>query len=1083
MFEIAMAIGIACNLNIKVVVAAPIDQQVKQIDELIFSCDWKTAAALCDTVLSINSNNYLVLSQFALRKGIIAFESGDIDKSREILHHFRNLENKPFNQGNEILYLYYYLKGRHEAFDLKFERAVQSLNKALTFLENKNAGDFYAFSIYKDLGQVYAELKKFSEARLYYEKAEKWLKMFSKNDNFYQISLDALKGSSYYYENKINLAANFFDQCHKKLMQLGMPKHPALTDAYFQIINYGILNNNIHDMDIFLYLLSDILFKYYFTNDYHYVVLDYYRGQYYSIIYDYEKAITYFQRVNDNAPMHQYFNVYRFLSTQWLAYIARIRKEWQKAIELNAKAIELSEQAGHSACYNYKETGLIYDMLNNPEKATAYYKQAYSCAKSNPKFENRFVISQTYLELGKLYLKRNDINNAIFYLNEAIIENRKIHDVFSKQLIYTNLGRCLIKLKKYKAALDTLQSALIFSTNGFKDKSIYANPDLSNINAYETINNVLNLKAYCLYYYYHDITHNPRDLECSALTYQLSAKLLEKKLASINNELSELEYVEKCKITFNNVVELSNDVFKITRNPLFALQSFTYAEKSKMLVLLLNQHKMNAKQYAGIPDSLINIEKSIRNEISKISYMLNQHEEKGFSPEKTTSTENTQLADLYTQYDALQKTFEEKYPAYFNLKYNFEIAPVNEIQQFLKPDQVILEYAITNKELYTFALSREKLYIYVQSIDSGFHNAIHHVRNYLSHNPLIHQNKSLNKNYADDAFYLYKILIYPFSSIISGKSLIIIPDEDLNLIPFEVLLTKPVKKNEYNNFQKLAYLIKSYPVSYAYSATLLKSSLQSKKAVRRNRIAAFFPDYSAYKQEASAEEINRYNDLMPLEATQDEIDFFRKFRRAKIFSDNQSDETSFKKHAGKFGIIHISGHTIIDEDNSQFSCLLFTRQNTTEDGILYSYEIYNNKLNAQMLVLSGCNTGFGKMRKGEGLISLGRSFFYAGVRSLIITQWPVADKSSAMLTSNLYSLLFRGEPKDRALQKAKLRFLEQADPLLCHPYFWSGYILMGDTEKIKCNNIKSAVYLSSFLLVVGIIFFSLLRKRKVIKGA
>lgn len=1079
-----LVIGFTLHIHSELYATSFINQQVKKLDDLMMAYEWKAAIKLCDSVLTQNVKNQEINAQFALRKGILEFETGDIDKSSEIVNQYRNLEKRPCFQEDSILPLYYYLKGLIESFDMKYSSALQTFNKALNCIKNDQANAFIEFNIFKACGQIYQEMKNYSEARLNYEKAERKLAFYTKYIDFNKIAIDVLRGVSYMLEYKNDLAANLFNKCQMDLLKLGNPRHPSLTETYFQIIKYRLSNDNVQHVDILLNTVSDILDSYYYANNYRYLILDYYRGQYHGIVYDYVKASAYFQHVYNTISKYNYkrLNNYKFNTMQWMVYIAEKRNELQSALELNSDAIRFAHQAGLSPCYNYMETGYIYEKMNKIEDAVRYYQKAYSCTKTNPEFENRLIPCQTNLWLGKIYLKRNNISKAIYYLTEAARANQP-DDIFDRQLVYVNLAKCFLKQKNYKAALDTLQSALIFSTSGFNNKSIYSNPEFSHINVYISINSVLNFKAFCLYYYYHDVSHNLADLEFSALTYQLSARLLEKKLASIDNELSELEYIESCKTTFNNTVELSHDVFEVTRNTDFALKSFEYAEKSKMLVLLMNQRKMNAKKYAGIPDSLIQLETKLRNEISQKSFSQFQKNEKSIPLQVSAHGYNQQLVKLYTQYDELQKTFEKNFPTYFNLKYNLEISPVKEIQQLLKPDQAILEYVITYRELYTFAITKDKLHIAVQSVDSSFTESIHRIRDFLSKNPLMLQGKKPKPTYTDDAYYLYKILIAPFSSIIKGKSLIIIPDEDLNLIPFEVLLTQPVQTTRDINYISLPYLAKQYPVSYAYSATLLKSNLQYKPKSHEKYIAAFFPDYSTYRTQGKSAEVGRFHDIMPLQATQDEIVFFRKLRRVIIFKDKKADESSFKKYAGKYSIVHISGHTIIDADNPQFSCLLFTRQNKAEDGILYSYEIYNNELNTQMLVLSSCNTGFGKMRKGEGLISLGRSFFYAGVRSLIITQWPVADKSSARLTSNLYSLMLKGETKDKALQKAKLKFLEQSDPLLSHPYFWSGYILMGDTDEIKYYRLMPVFYILSVLIIAGTLYFVVYkRKRAMVRG-
>ncbi len=121
---------------------------------------------------------------------------------------------------------------------------------------------------------------------------------------------------------------------------------------------------------------------------------------------------------------------------------------------------------------------------------------------------------------------------------------------------------------------------------------------------------------------------------------------------------------------------------------------------------------------------------------------------------------------------------------------------------------------------------------------------------------------------------------------------------------------------------------------------------------------------------------------------------------------------------------------------------------SAEDGFLHASEISLMNLKAQLVVLSGCNTGFGLLLKSEGLISIARSFFYTGVRSMAYTLWPVADKAGSDLTIRFYKEIRRHKTLDCALRDAKLKFLEDADPLKSHPFYWAGYVIVGKTNSV-----------------------------------
>jgi CHAT domain-containing protein len=115
-----------------------------------------------------------------------------------------------------------------------------------------------------------------------------------------------------------------------------------------------------------------------------------------------------------------------------------------------------------------------------------------------------------------------------------------------------------------------------------------------------------------------------------------------------------------------------------------------------------------------------------------------------------------------------------------------------------------------------------------------------------------------------------------------------------------------------------------------------------------------------------------------------------------------------------------------------------------EDGLLQVYEIFNLKLNADLVVLSACETGLGKRVKGEGLVGLTHAFFYAGTPSIIVSLWKVQDRSTADLMVHLYQQLDRDKDKAEALRRAKLQLIQQNR--YAHPYYWAPFVLVGDSK-------------------------------------
>jgi CHAT domain-containing protein len=120
-----------------------------------------------------------------------------------------------------------------------------------------------------------------------------------------------------------------------------------------------------------------------------------------------------------------------------------------------------------------------------------------------------------------------------------------------------------------------------------------------------------------------------------------------------------------------------------------------------------------------------------------------------------------------------------------------------------------------------------------------------------------------------------------------------------------------------------------------------------------------------------------------------------------------------------------------------------------ENELLYVRDLYNLELNADLVVLSACETGLGRLRRGEGIISLARAFAYAGARAIVTTLWSVDDEKAKDLMLDFHGHLKRGEPVDAALRRAKLDYLQRRPgPAEAHPFFWAGFAPIGDMRPL-----------------------------------
>jgi CHAT domain-containing protein len=195
--------------------------------------------------------------------------------------------------------------------------------------------------------------------------------------------------------------------------------------------------------------------------------------------------------------------------------------------------------------------------------------------------------------------------------------------------------------------------------------------------------------------------------------------------------------------------------------------------------------------------------------------------------------------------------------------------------------------------------------------------------------------------------------------------------------------------------------------------------------------------------------------VAPLPGTEMEVnDIFKKFDfkhlKASVQLYGNANENFIKSaELSKYKIIHFATHGFVNSEKPELSGILLMQDTLHgNDGILYSGEIYNLNLNADLVVLSACETGLGKIAKGEGVIGLTRALLYAGSRNIIVSLWQVSDASTKELMINFYdNLLIENKigtsrvSYSKHLQKAKLKLISEKK--YSHPFFWSPFILIG----------------------------------------
>lgn len=351
---------------------------------------------------------------------------------------------------------------------------------------------------------------------------------------------------------------------------------------------------------------------------------------------------------------------------------------------------------------------------------------------------------------------------------------------------------------------------------------------------------------------------------------------------------------------------------------------------------------------------------------------------------------------------------QEAYEKFNTLNFN-----INEFQSKIADGSVVLKYVMGEKNIHLILIDHQQIKIFtIDHLDEIKKDVI-------QLHQLLKDVKSSSKEIKKVSKTLREQLLDKIDLKVYQNYTFILEDF-LNVLPMEVLL-----ENEH---------IQS--VKYGYSLSLL--SIQSKMThfAKKRKLAVFAPDYTLNNDE----NINRNKGLQQLIFAQREAKAIIDHLDGDLFLGEKSSKQNFLKFSKDYNLLHLAMHSVIDEQNYENSYLLFQNNEA-----LYYKDLYEMQIPAQLVILSACNTGYGILEQGEGLMSLSRAFTYAGVSSTIHSLWEVPDKETADLMEIFYTYLKDNYRPEEALLLAKEDF-QKLYPNKSHPFFWAGFIIHGDAS-------------------------------------
>jgi CHAT domain-containing protein/Tfp pilus assembly protein PilF len=664
----------------------------------------------------------------------------------------------------------------------------------------------------------------------------------------------------------------------------------------------------------------------------------------------------------------------------------------------------------------YRQLELYGDAINNFETSLKISEKIYPGAHQAKAF-TLYTLGQTYSKMGNLEAAKGYYKRALDMYHATY--GTKHSDIAQ---VLNDYGNVELTEGKYDLAIQHFQEAICANVNNFDNKDSKSNPALENYYNGRVLLYSMLLKARAF-----ESRHFGKSLKLSDLLTSLSVlqrcdSLVDRLRQHSSNESDKLALGSIASEVYADGVRTAHEAAAsaVKKKPLLE-HAFYFAEKSKSAVLLEAISDSDAKSFAGIPQNLLEEEKGLKSAIALTAQKLAQKP----TPEEEKYLRETSFA-LNRAYEAFIENLEKEFPSYFNLKYNAASPSIKQIQNLLDKKTALLSYFIDdkNQQIYIFQISKTKFNVIDHPLPKDFDKNITGLRNGIYFNA--------PNAYAKASNGLSKILLPKIQSSITD--LVIVPTGRLGIIPFEALTTKKIKNMESFDVE---YLLKTKSVRYEFSAGLL---LQKTKQPLSKNPSIFLCAPVTFPAK---------DNLNELPGTESEVKsisslFDSKNIATKLFTRLDANEHAIKSTSLKdYSLIHFATHGVVDETSPELSRIFLQNSSEAEDGNLFAGEIYNLEMNADLVTLSACQTGLGKISKGEGVIGLSRALVYAGAKSIIVSFWSVADESTSELMQTFYQRLLENSSSGYAsnLRDAKLSLIKNEK--YSSPFYWAPFILIG----------------------------------------
>jgi CHAT domain-containing protein/Tfp pilus assembly protein PilF len=684
--------------------------------------------------------------------------------------------------------------------------------------------------------------------------------------------------------------------------------------------------------------------------------------------------------------------------------------------------------------------GILYKTIGDYDKSLKYYYEALEIDKLLGEFE---YVSIDLSNIGTVYRKiwletnsRKDLSEAFSILKECYsIVNTGNQDSV-KARVANNLGTISFDLQEYSKSLEYYRQGMelanrlndkeaislitknigssLFRMGNDEDALIYLRKaiDLAvEINAGHILWEALLETA--------DIQKRKGCFEDALKSYQEAIDTIEKSRSTIDDEDLKTSFLRSNRRleVYHNAIDLLYRMNQINRAARNVELAFQYMERAKARGFL---DSLEIGRVSVAQKSNPEVEAKAREIQSRLARLSRESFYEPESSERRAAIEK-EIQVQEDEYEELRRNIRSRDPIYSGLRFP-EIMTLRALRKkILDTETVVFTYALGKEAAFGLAISREKETFFRLPSTEALRDLVADYLKTISDRE--HPMTGSGNN-------LYQTLLLPGIDRLYRR-MIIVPDDVLHYLPFETLGPSGVS----------SWIGNEADVSYSSSLSSLAEII--KRADRRKLSVMDLLAVAA----SGGEESGARTRLAFSEKEVDDISNLYPPKKCLVLKGKNATEKALKTiHLEDYKMIHFAAHGLIDEQKPVRSAIVLSADpDSDEDGYFQAREIYNLRLNAEIVALSACRSAAGRMIRGEGIEGLNRSFLFAGSSAVLMSLWPVDDEATGHLMRRFYLHLREGDSLAAALRLAKTEMIGSAD--FSHPYYWGGFVVSGFADR------------------------------------